>query len=141
MQRPGGVTLIAVLAVVAAGFSGVAGLILSSVLIISGHNTASPGPIVAALLILVILAFATLYAAVGYGIWRLKNWARLATMVISALSIIGSLTQLLTANNPYQPGNPEFRVYFSLLAITISGWIVYYLTRAHVKQAFGATGF
>lgn len=141
MQRPTGVTVIAVLAFIEAGFLVVISIV-PVVLIIS--NNAKPGAFVAVLLrVVLVLALAALQAAVGYGILRLKNWARLTTMVIQALSVLVYLTQILTVNNPSdapsQP-DPQTRVFFALFWLALSGWVLYYITRPHVKQAFGTTG-
>ncbi len=139
MQRPTGVTVIAVLAFVQAGFTALAGSIL---LVFFTDRKGGPqmGLEILLLLIVVVLLFTLLYAVAGFGMWRLRKWGRLLTMAFSVISVLFALAGVLTQNRRLQTGDPQLQVFFVLLWISVNVWILYYLTRPHVKQAFGATG-
>ena len=85
-----------------------------------------------ALLVFWYLAYLT-YAAIGFGLWRLKNWARIALFTIN---IIGAGAGLLAALFFVRPG---------LLALAAAAgtiptflWMAWYSQRPRVRFAFGA---
>jgi len=57
----------------------------------------------------------------GYGLWTGKGWAWTLALIFSILGILGGIISL-----------PE-----GVVSIIIDILIIYYLTRAHVKQFFG----
>lgn len=92
MRRPDGVTLIAIWHFISAIFSllGVCGTLVGLVAVLS-----SPGPqedtVVAAVAILVgtvaLLVLLAAFVIVGWGLWKLKSWARIAAIVLAILQL------------------------------------------------------
>jgi Cytochrome oxidase complex assembly protein 1 len=85
-----------------------------------------------ALLVLWYL-FYLAYAAIGFGLWKLKNWARIA---LFAINIIGLVASVVTA---------LFFVRPALFALAVGSgtvpfflWIAWYTQRPQVRFAFGA---
>jgi hypothetical protein len=142
MNRPTGVTVISILY-----FLGAACMVLLGVLLLVGGGMAgaamkdsgSTGGMallatmgVAGAIACFVLAL--LPGAVGWGMWSLKNWARIAALV---LAILGLLTNGL--------GLLGSLLHFEIVTFTIGAiivgiyiWVVLYLLKPHVKTAFGA---
>lgn len=144
MERPTGVTVLSVLNFIAAGFYllgalaiFVGGAFLASMSRSSGGGA---GPMA---LIAGIGAFAGVFfligvglcLLVGIGLWKLANWARILEMVFMALGILFGLLGLLGSMANFHIGV----VVWQLCIIGIEVWILIYLLKPHVKQAFGAT--
>jgi uncharacterized membrane protein HdeD (DUF308 family) len=107
-HRPLGITIIAILAIIA-GISSIAvGVPLLVVLIGIGF---------------VILGI--VYLAVAYGLWKGKKWAWTITLIVSVISIIIGIASLATGNVG------------AIIQIIISAIIIYYLYRPNVKAYFG----
>ncbi|MBD2462208.1 hypothetical protein H6G89_14265 [Oscillatoria sp. FACHB-1407] len=64
----------------------------------------------------------------AYGLFKLYGWAWIVTLVFQILGILSNLFGLFTA-----PANAGWTV----IQLVISGVIVYYLLRPQVKRAFG----
>ncbi|MFI5095064.1 MAG: hypothetical protein WCE50_00140 [Candidatus Acidiferrum sp.] len=143
MERPTGVTILAVLY-----FLGAAFLALCGVLIIVGGsmlsglaNTGGPasalfamgGAVVGAIL----LAIAVLDLAIGIGFLKLQNWARVVAIIFLGIGVLFGLLGLVTVLLHFMIVVLMFR----LIVLAIEIWILVYLFKPHVKQAFGATGF
>jgi hypothetical protein len=143
MQRPVGVTILAVLAFVAAG-----GLVLMALLsLLGGALVSSLGArgvgmmagLGAAVIAVFFLILAVVEVVVGIGLWKLRNWARIVTIVLCGLSFLGAVLSIL---NPF-----HIHVFFFLFLVrrliyaAIYAWILWYLFQPSVKQSFGATGF
>jgi hypothetical protein len=80
----------------------------------------------------VLLVFAFLYFLVGWGMLKLKAWARIITMVFAGLGILGALFTL-----------PALFTHFAVIALFwlvvrlgISAWILWYLLQPNVSAAF-----
>jgi len=143
MQRPVGVTILAVLAFVAAW-----GLVLMALLsLLGGALVSSLGArgvgmmagLGAAVIAVFFLILAAVEVVVGIGLWKLRNWARIVTIVLCGLSFLGAVLSIL---NPF-----HIHVFFFLFLLrrliyaAIYAWILWYLFQPNVKQSFGATGF
>ena len=79
----------------------------------------------------VMLVFAILYFAVGYGLWKLKNWTRIITIVLSGLGAAFGLLGSLMAFE-------IISLVIQLVILAIYGWVLWYLFQSHVKEAFDA---
>ena len=75
----------------------------------------------------VILAIAILSFVVAYGLLKGRSWAWTLTVVLSVISIALNAISLATGNVA------------GIVSIVISGVILYYLYRPHVKAYFGKT--
>jgi hypothetical protein len=142
MQRPTGVTVLAVLAFIGAGllvlmalgmFLG--GAILSHMSVYSefGMLTGIGGAIVG----VVLLGMAALDLILGLGLWKLQNWSRVLTIVLMGLAVLFNALGLLSVLLHFH----SLLFLPQAIVVVIQVWIVIYLLKPHVKQAFGATGF
>jgi hypothetical protein len=142
MERPTGVTILAVLAFVAT-----AGLVFAGLAVLLGgamvaNMAVRPGMgmmagTLGAILGVVFLGFAILYVAVGIGFVKLQNWARVLTIVLCGLGVLFNGLSILAALLHFAP----LLVVGRAIGLGINLWIVLYLLKPHVKQAFGTTGF
>lgn len=142
MPRPTGVTIIAVLAflgaallVVVALFS-LAGGILAPTL--AASRMGALAGVGAAVLAIFLLICAAVDIVVGVGLWKLKNWARIITIVLTGIGLLGSVLSIIS------PFGHVFLFVFlirRLILAAIYAWILWYLFQPNVKQAFGTTGF
>ena len=131
MQRPTGVTILAILAAIGGvlgllgglalvGFGGLAGGLVGAAIggfvVISG---------------LIILVLAVLELVLAYGFWTLQPWAWQLGVILSAVNILIQILGVLRI------------VFYSdlssaLLSIIISGVIIYYLNQAEIRRVFNA---
>lgn len=127
MQRPTGVTILAILAFIGGIFGILGGLALVG---FSGRIAASgvAGGGFATILGVLLLLYGVLALVLGYGFWTLKPWAwtlgvglQAAGIVLNVLQFINDSTQLVSA----------------IFSIAISVAILWYLYQPHVKAAFG----
>ena len=136
MERPTGVTILAVLSFLGGGlllivaFGALAGgAVLASVLSLPASIVGLGAVIVA----IVFFAFAALYAANGVGLLKLQNWARVLTIVLIILGLLSAVLGVFGAL-------AHFRIFLlvrQLIVAAIDLWILLYLNKPHVKQAFG----
>ncbi len=139
MNRPTGVSILAVLCFIGAGFcllGGIGALIgggaIASMISQQGQAGAGIFAALGAAAGIMIIIIGGVYALVGMGLWKVKNWARITTIV---LTVIGAVMQL--------PGLFAALVHFNVLALlwvafwlAIDVWIVMYLLKPEIKAAF-----
>ena len=84
-----------------------------------------PGLIVA--LGIIFIAIGVFGFFVGMGLWKLKQWARIAVIVLSLISVISSLYGLVMMKS----------IVSNIITILINGAIAYYLIFVkEAKEAF-----
>lgn len=137
MDRPTGVTVLAVLSFLAGGLlllvaigAVLGGAIIASVFASLPASLVGAGMITAAV---VGVLFAALYAFNGLGLLRLQNWARVLTMVLIVLGLLSAVLGVFGALT-------HFRMFLLVRQLVVTGidvWILMYLNKPHVKQAFG----
>jgi hypothetical protein len=81
----------------------------------------------------IVFVFPMLYVAVGVGLLKLHNWARILAMVLIVLGLLSSLAGV---------ANSLARMHPLLLAremavVVLDLLMLWYLLRPHVRQAFG----
>ncbi len=140
MQRPTGVTILAVLSfigavlalLVALGSFFMGGMGLAG---IGGQATGMGGTLamLGAFAGVVMLILAALYLVVGFGLWKLRSWGRMLAIILVALGMLAALAGLVKSFMPLHVGV----VVWELIVIAIDVWILWYFFRPHVKQAFG----
>ena len=137
MARPTGVTFLAVLAFICAGAAALVGVasffmggVLSKMMETSGMGSLMAGA--GAVIGVVILIFAGLYFLMGFGLWRLKNWGRILTLVIVALGLLTAAMGLFKMLSPFHAGVFLWQLFWCAFDV----WIILYLLKPHVKQAF-----
>lgn len=138
MQRPSGVTLIAVLDFIGATGCLIGALAFGAVtgLVASNGNPNSPlaraAGIGGAAGAAMFLLFAAISIAIGVGLLKLRNWARLVSIFFAVLGVVlivvGFVLTLAHVN--------AFSIVIDILFLALDGWIVWYLLSARVKQAF-----
>lgn len=74
----------------------------------------------------VLVAIAIVSFVVAYGLLKGKGWAWTVAIILSIISIVWNAITLVTAAN-----------FGGIISIIISGVILYYLFRPHVKAYFG----
>ena len=142
MERPTGVTVLAVLLMIFAAFAAFAGLGLlvlglggGTALQMRGASTGM-STMMAGMGVLggvFLLGLAAASVVLGVGLLKLLNWARVVTLVLVGLGLLFAAIGLLTAVI-------HFRVallLWQLIVVAIDAWIIWYLLRPDVKQAFG----
>ncbi len=142
MERPIGVTVLAILDFLGALLCIGGGLVLLLGMGIAGagmmQQSRGGGAFLAGLGAVggvVCLIAAAISALVGFGLWKLRNWARILTIVFSGLGILGGLPGLATALLHFNLPT----LVFTLVFLGIYALIIWYMFQPHVKQAFGTT--
>jgi uncharacterized membrane protein (DUF2068 family) len=90
---------------------------------------AAGGPVLAALGAfagIVMIVFALLEALVGYGLWTLKGWAWMLTVILAGLGLAMNVLQMLSGE-----------IFGAMFGLAINGVILWYMMQPHVKAAFG----
>jgi hypothetical protein len=145
MNRPTGVTVLAILAflgtallcLLAVGsFLGGAfiGTILGSAAQHSGSGMAGAGlgAAIGAAIGVVFLIMAGLDAVCGYGLWNLKEWGRMLTIVLSAIGVVFAGFSLLGSMLHFH----IIAIFFTLVRIGIGVLVIWYLSQPQVKAVF-----
>lgn len=149
MQRPTGVTVLAVLDFIGAafwllmavgGFLGATflGAIISQAAARSGGGTigAGLGAAIGVVLGIFGLIFGGIAILMGWGMWSLKEWARILQIVFAGIGAcfqaLGILTSLLHFH--------IFAMMWNVVWLAINAFIIYYLIQPQVKAAFAARG-
>ena len=147
MERPGGVTVIAVLDFIGAAFCLIGALIAfffgtmlaSFIGAAAGANgTTAPGAAPAAGLMAgigiflgaIFIAFGILAIFVALGLLKLKNWARVTSIVLAALGLLGSIRNLAI-------GFHGSGMIMTIVFLAYYIWVIWYMLQPNVKAAFG----
>lgn len=95
MRRPDGVSLLAIWHfILAAMFAlGLCAMTIPIVAVWADGNTSPNDAFIATIFLMIgfvaILVFAVAFLAVGWGLWELKSWARMAAIVLAILALFG----------------------------------------------------
>jgi uncharacterized membrane protein (DUF2068 family) len=108
-HRPLGVTIIAILLIIAGVISLVGGLILLIILV--GF---------------IFLALGIAYLVMAYGLWKGKGWAWTISLILAGIGVIMGIVYIIQDN-----------LAGGIVSIIINGVIIYYLFRPNVKAFFG----
>jgi hypothetical protein len=125
-EKPIGITIIAYLF----GVSGVVLILLGIIVLILGlGGDIVPGKEAIAYTLsiggfILLLVLGSYYLVNGVYLRKLKNWARISTIVLSSLHIILSLTLLFL-----------FKIY-DFISILLSAFVIYYLSKQEIKELF-----
>ena len=113
-NRPLGVTIIAILAVLGGIGSLLSGLTVLAIIPMIGI-------IFGGILIIIGLA----YFAVAYGLWKGLRWAWVLTLIVSVIGIVVGIGSIIVGNVG------------SLFHVIVNAIVIYYLYRPNVKAYFG----
>lgn len=142
-MRPTGVVLIAVYHGLSALFLfliaialAVGGTVLGA-LLAAGHSGlfGGLGMAVGVLGGIFFLFYGLIAAIAAYGIWTLREWGRIMSIVLAVISLLFSVPGLLMMG-------VHLHIFFGayrLLRIAISGAIIWYLVQPHIKVVFQRT--
>jgi len=127
-NRPIGVTILAVLAIVTGIISFCGGLAsvfsFGAGVVGSLFGISDPGGLFSGVY---GLAWGLITIFFGYGLWNLRPWARMGTILLQGLNVLYALIALFTP-----PGVPWFS---AILAVVI----IWYLTRPSIRASFEGT--
>jgi hypothetical protein len=132
--RPTGISLIAAL-------SFIIGLLALAVALLT-LAIPLPDPLGRFTLVFGLLFFviAVLYLAVGWGLWELREWARLSAIVISALILVGNLVSGVALIAGIEVAGEWVRFtgvgVGELIWAAIAAFVIYYLARPDVREEF-----
>ncbi|MBE9140230.1 hypothetical protein IQ254_24025 [Nodosilinea sp. LEGE 07088] len=134
IQRPTGVTILAVLQFIGGVLSLLFGLssLFFGGLMVASYAAATAGAEINMGPVLLIAAVVAIISGLigllaGYGLFTLKGWGWTLAMVFSVINVISNVLGLIQGGSV--PG--------SIVGIVISGLIIYYLNQSNVKRAFG----
>lgn len=135
VQRPTGVTVLGVLAIIAgvlAVFGALALFAAGAILGAAGAGSDSAGlGLLGALGAaggVLLLLYAVFAFAVAYGLFNRKRWAWYATLILAGLQVLGGLMSLISLD-----------IVSALLAFAIGGFIVWYLLSPPVQTWFAVS--
>jgi len=137
MQRPTGVTIISVLAFIGAAclFFAAMGMFLGGAVLSSmagrpgvGMIAGIGGVIVGA----VFLGIAVVDLVLGIGLWKLQNWARILSIVLLIVAVVFYALGILRSVLHFH----LIRLCIQAIFMAIDIWIIAYLSKPNVKQAF-----
>lgn len=137
MERPFGVTVLAILSFLGAVFCVVVATLFVLAMGIAGFGPKQPGlaPFFhwGAVYAVTLLVLAVLVALTGLGMWKLRRWARIITIIFAFLNLqlqlLGLMGALLYS---------KFLAFaLGLVFLALYAWTLWYMFQLHVKKAFG----
>lgn len=140
--RPTGVTLVAALYFIGGGLN-----ILGAILILSGSAILEESLLLAGLGLPVhlgiSLAIGPLIAgiinfAVGWGLWELREWARVVTIIFNGLALLAAIIGLIQILS--LPVVSPSAIAVLVIVMAIYGLIIWYLMQPGVRQLFDGYG-
>jgi hypothetical protein len=141
MGRPVGVTILAILCFLGAlaciGF-GILSFVGGGLSAVAGSQTEGAGGAGAMLGALgaaagvVCLIIGAIDFLLGWGLWKLKNWARIITLILMAIGVVFGLIGLVGTLLHFN----LFSLILTLIYLAVYCLIIWYLLRADVRAAF-----
>jgi uncharacterized membrane protein (DUF2068 family) len=135
MSRPVGVTILAVLSILGGiallclgGLSALGGTLFSSQVAAAGGTAAAANSGLLTIIGGAIAVLGVLYIVLAVGLLQLKGWAWLLGIVLSVLSVVGGIAQIVA--KPSSLGSQAVTLIISLV-------ILVYLFTPQVRAAFG----
>jgi hypothetical protein len=142
MSRPVGVTILAILNFIGAAFCllGGIGMILgggfiATMLSQQGQGSAGAAGVLAGLGAaagIFIIIMGGVSALLGFGMWKLKGWARIVSIVLFAISGVMQLLALLGTLAHFN----VFAFVWTVFWIAVDAFVIMYLLKPEVKAAF-----
>ncbi|MCU1256856.1 MAG: hypothetical protein JWM83_3155 [Candidatus Angelobacter sp.] len=142
MVRPVGVTILAILNFIGAAFCLLLGLVMilgggfiATILSQQGQGSAGAAGVLAGLGAaagVFIIIMGGVSAFLGFGLWKLKGWARIVSIVLygisAAFQVLGILGTLAHFN--------VFALMWGAFWVAVDAFIIWYLLKPEVKAAF-----
>ncbi|MGH2358862.1 MAG: hypothetical protein ACRDGJ_12795 [Candidatus Limnocylindria bacterium] len=126
MQRPMGVTIIAVLSAIGGVLGVLASLVLLGLGAAVGAATGLGG--LAFIAGLLVLLYSVLSLVLAYGFWTLKPWAWPLGVGVQILGVVQAVLQFM---------NDTSNIVGLVISLAIAAVILWYLFQPHVRGAFG----
>lgn len=126
MQRPMGVTILAILAAIGGVLGILAGLALMALSSATTDLAISGLSGLTSILGIVTLALGILDLVFAYGAWGLKPWAWMLGIGLEAAGIVVDLLVFRSSTASS-----------TVISVLIAAGIIYYLYQPHVRRAFG----
>lgn len=143
MERPTGVTILAVLYFIGTAFLGLCGVlfIVGGSMLSGLAQSGGPGSAIlaagGAVVGAIFLVLALLELAIGIGFIKLQNWARVVAIVFTGIAVLFGVLGMFSLLAHVM----VFALMIRVIVLAFQIWVLVYLFKPHVKQAFGATGF
>jgi hypothetical protein len=143
MERPTGVTILAVLYFIGTAFLGLCGIlfIVGGSMLSGLAQSGGPGSAIlaagGAVVGAIFLVLALLELAIGIGFIKLQNWARVVAIIFTGIAVLFGVLGMFSLLAHVM----VFALMIRFIVLALQIWILVYLFKPHVKQAFGATGF
>ena len=80
----------------------------------------------------IMLILAAAHGVLAWGMLKLKEWARMVSIVLAVLGLVLAIPSLLFGVMRASP----VALVLTLVRVAIAGWILWYLVQPHVKGAF-----
>jgi hypothetical protein len=153
-SRPRGVSIIAILIIIAGVLSLLLGLglVVIGPFLMNGVQTSSSnlgsqiGPQIIGLVFLVfggiLLGLGVANLVMAYGLWKGKGWAWTISIIVLFIGIAISIISVsITSTGVFSNAGSNLLgdIVSGIVSIGINAFIVYYLYRPHVKAYFGKT--
>lgn len=81
-----------------------------------------------------LILLAILQSVVGWGLWRLRSWARFITIILSAAFSFPSIAEIFGSFGSLS----LLMLLLNLSFVTLQGVIIFYLMRASTRRVFEA---
>jgi hypothetical protein len=142
MGRPVGVTILAILNFIGAAFCLLGGIaiilgggFIATMLSQQGQGSAGAAGVLAGLGAaagVAIIIVGGVSALVGFGLWKLKGWARIVSIVLFTISAVMQLLGLLGTLAHFN----VFAFVWTVFWIAVDAFVIWYLLKPEVKAAF-----
>ncbi len=141
MGRPVGVTILAILNFIGAAFCLLGGIAMilgggfMATMLSQGQGSAGAAGILAGLGAaagVFIIIVGGVSALVGFGLWKLKGWARIVSIVLYAISGVFQLLGILGSLAHFN----AFALIWGAFWVAVDAFIIWYLLKPEVKAAF-----
>lgn len=141
MGRPVGVTILAILNFIGAVFCVLVGIAMIlgggfiATMLSQGQGSAGAAGVLAGLGAaagVFIIIIGGVSAFVGFGLWKLKGWARIVSIVLYAISAVFQLLGILGTLAHFN----MFALMWGAFWIAVDAFVIWYLLKPEVKAAF-----
>ncbi len=145
MNRPTGVSVLAILLFIFAGLlvllaaaAFLGGAFLGSIIGSSAQQAgagaagAGLGAAIGAVFGFGFIVGAILNVVCGYGLWNLREWGRMLTIILNAIAVVFGVFGLFISMIHFH----IIGLFFVILRLAIHALIIWYLSQPHVKAAF-----
>lgn len=121
-ERPGCITAYAVLLWIGAALVGIGGPIFGFAI----ASEIGDGVLLSLFIAAVAIGVAALNVVIGWGLWHLKNWARILVIVLQSLGALSNLASLCLALGVSSGEVEPTSLCSTIGGLAVSGYIIYW---------------